>query len=278
MNRYFIILIIAVAVRLTASPASAGTAFRYDYKENKTLHYKVMINSKIKFEELGSLAQLLNLDNVANNVEMLVDLNVITAGSTGTALINVEFKKISMVTVAGDSVFTDNGSNWGAIKPGSLYSIEVNRYGEIMNDEQIDSLGGKQAVQLVQRFFPQFPDSEIEPGYEWSDSLDFDLQMPGDKPTEIQSQMTYLYVNKELDNGYRFDYEASGVSHDIRKIDLSGDGHINFDNKEGRLKENSGNFKIDAQLELSSLGFPQGLGTIPVHIESTIEIKLNNAE
>lgn len=261
-----------------SSVASAGTKFRYNYQEGTTLRYQVMINSKIKFEQLGSLAQLLNLDNVSNNVEMYVDLNVITVGSEGTALVNVEFSKISMVTVAGDSVFTDNGSNWGAIKPGSMYSIEINKNGEIMNDDQIDSLGGRQAVQLVQRFFPQFPDSEIEPGYEWSDSLDFDLQMPGEKTTEIQSQMSYLYVNKIVGNGYQFDYQASGKSHDARKIDLQGDGNINFDNKEGQLDENSGNFQIDALLELSSLGFPQGLGTIPVHIDSNIEIKLNNAE
>lgn len=280
MNRFsiqvtfFIVLCLAAAL----SAASAQNKFRYEFKENTMLHYIMMVNSNIKFEELGSLAQLLNLDNVTNNVEMYVDINVISVGSSGTALVKVNFRKISMVTVAGDSVFTDDGSNWGAIKPGSVYDVEISKYGQILGGAQIDSAGGRQAIQLVQRFFPQFPEQEIDFGHEWSDSLNFELQMPGESATEIQSQMTYLYVSKEPDGSYRFDYEASGSSQDAHQIALKGCGNVIFDNNGGRLSENNGGFNIDAQLNLASLGFPSGLGFIPVHIESTIEIKLKNEE
>ncbi len=262
------------------SIGAAGELFRYDFSRNDALSYKISINSKIEFSELGGLAQLLNINKINHNVYIDTDLEVESIDSDGNALIKAVFRKISMIAIIGDSVFTDDGSNWGALKTGSEYKFTMAPNGEIIDAYGQDSLMTRQGGQLLQRFFPVFPENAVEPGHTWSDSLNFEVEMSGNQPVEVLSQIAYYYIGNE--NGgdsswHYFEFSINGSSLNQKSIVLSGEGFFYFDINRGKIIENSGDLAIDALLDLAAFGLPAGLGSgVPASIQSEIEIKLND--
>ncbi|MCP4584032.1 MAG: hypothetical protein GY839_20665 [candidate division Zixibacteria bacterium] len=260
------------------SIASAGESFKYKFEPDEVLAYAITIDSDLEIRELGSLAQLLSLDRIKHNVEIEVDLLIESVSSDGEATIRAIFRRISMITVAGDSAYVDDGSSWGAIKPGSEYNYIVSPRGKIIDFFGPDSVAARQATQMIERFFPVFPNEPIDSNYSWSDSIGFELEFPGEQPSEIIAQMTYMYAGKKAGGNHHFDFEATGSTNDSRNVQLSGEGIIIFDNRIGQLLENSGDFVIDAEISLAAFGLPSGLGTVPINIMSKIDIKLSDGK
>jgi len=278
MRKYYFLISIAALCLLMISSVYAGEIFRYKYKVNEILPYTITIDSDLEIHELGSLAQLLNLDKVKHNVNIQIDLMTTSINNEGLATIKAVFRHISIVMIAGDSVFTDNGEKWGALKPGSSYEYIVSRRGEIITFSGSDSVAARQGKEMIQRFFPVFPEKSIDADYQWTDSLNYEIEMPGEMPAEILARMNYTYIGKEMEKSHKFIFSADGASSGESNIRLSGEGSFNFENSPGRLLENSGNFVIDAEVNLAAFGLPSALGSVPVNIKSKIDIKLNDTK
>jgi hypothetical protein len=264
---------------MSASQVNASEVFRYDFAGNDTLHYAVSIDSDLQFHELGSLAELLKIDKIKHNIEMDVDLSRVSSGPDGNAIVRLVFKRISMIMIAGDSVFVDNGENWGVVKPGSRYDIEITPRGYLVRLVSKDTTGSRQVLQMVQRFFPVMPEAAIDSGYTWADSVNFDIELPNQPLQTIFTGISYSYNGNDLNTEsglYKFDYKASGKSEGEDQIDLAGEGSIDFNNGEERLQENSGQFALSADVSLAIFGLPAGMGTTPVDIDSKIKIHLND--
>jgi hypothetical protein len=211
---------------------------------------------------------------------MNVDLIGTAVKSNGNFQIKVLFKRISMIMIAGDSVYIDNGENWGAVKPGSAYEIELTPRGQYVGVNSGDTVGARQVVQMVQRFFPVMPDKSIDPNYSWSDSVSFEIELPNQPPVMIFTNMTYGYTGLDSDDNQghaNFIYDATGNSNSEDQITLTGNGDLTFDNRRGRVVDNNGQFVLDAEVSLSMFGLPAGMGATPVNIDSQIKIKLNHA-
>jgi len=274
---YFQISIVFLCLILISS-VYAGETFRYKYKADEILPYTITIDSDLEIRELGSLAQLLNLDKMKHNANIKIDLMIKSINKEGLTTIRAVFRHISIVMIAGDSVFTDNGDSWGALKPGSSYEYTVSPRGEIIAFAGSDSAAARQGKDMIQRFFPVFPEQAIDPDYQWTDSLNYEIEMPGETPSEILARMIYTYIGKENKNIHIFIFSANGASSGEESIRLSGEGRFNFENSSGRLLENSGDFVIDADVNLAAFGLPSGLGSVPVNIKSKIDIKLNDTK
>jgi len=276
--RKFIIIIVLFYLFIV-STSTAEELFRYSFSENDTLNYSIDITSKIKFGEFESLARLLNIDNFTHSVNMDVALMTESLHSDNSAIVKAVFRKISLVIIAGDSVFTDDGSNWGAVKPGSEYKFEITPKGEITDFNGPDSITARQGIQMIQRFFPVFPEDAVSEGYRWNDSVSFEIGMPENEPVEMLSQMTYLYDGKGSYNDmsvHNFKFTANGVSGDS-SVELSGEGLFNFNKAHGRIVNNSADFLINANVDPSVFGLPVKIESgIPISLESKVEIKLNN--
>lgn len=280
----FVFLFSSVFVAIT----DASEKFRYNFEENDTLIYTVNINNEFNFPGLGNLASLLNLEGMSQHIDIIVEISVETINSDASANIKAVFRKISMVTITGDRIFTDDGSSWGAVKPGSEYKLVIAPDGRIIDYSGPDSIKAKQGIQIVQRFFPVFPESPIENGHQWTDSLNFELKLPGGKPAEILSQIAYSYIGIDLETGkgvdnneknHRFDFNINTVSNDTSHLQLSGKGYFYFDNYAGRIVETSGDYTIDALIDLATFGLPEGLGNgVPVNIKSEVRIKLKDEQ
>jgi len=276
--RKFIIIIILFFLFIV-SASLADELFRYSFSENDTLNYSIDITSKIKFGEFESLARLLNIDNFTHSVNMDVALMTESLHSNNNAIVKAVFRKISLVIIAGDSVFTDDGSSWGAVKPGSEYKFEITPKGEITDFNGPDSITARQGIQMIQRFFPVFPEDAVSEGYRWNDSVSFEIGMPENEPVEMLSQMMYLYDGKGSYNDmsvHNFKFTANGVSGDS-SVELSGEGLFNFNKAHGRIVNNSADFLINANVDPSVFGLPVKIESgIPISLESKVEIKLNN--
>lgn len=276
MKRLFVVLLMLVAI----TTAEATEKFRYKFAKGDSIDYSISIDSRFYFPELGGLASLLNLEGTSQNIEIMTELAIDSVDVDGRASVRAVFRNISMVAVAGDSVFTDDGSSWGAINPGSEYNLIIDPDGEIIDAIGPDSVAVRQGVELMQRLFTVFPDVAIEEGYRWSDSLTFDVEVAQGKSVEISCQITYIYVGKDSDLGgirHRFDYTVGGVSDDGGDLRLTGDGFFYFDENGGRITENSGAYNIDALIGLAAFGLPQGFGNgIRVNIKSDVLIKSTN--
>lgn len=277
----FVFLFFSVFVAVT----DASEKFRYNFKENDTLIYAVNINNKFNFPGLGSLASLLNLEGMSQHIDIVVEVLVETVNSDVSADIKVVFGKISMVTITGDRIFTDDGSSWGAVKPGSEYRLVIAPDGRIINYSGPDSITAKQAIQMVQSFFPVFPKSAIENGHQWTDSLNFELELPEKKSAEILSQIAYSYSGTEPKDAdikkknHRFDYNINSVSNDTSYLHLSGKGYFYFDNNKGRITESSGDYITNGLVDLAIFGLPVGLGDgVLVNVKSEVRIKLQDEQ
>ena len=278
MRRIYFHIAVVFLCSLVISSAYAGETFRYKYKPNELLSYAVTIDSDLEIHELGSLAQMLNLDKIKHNVNIQIDLMIKSVNGDGSAALKAVFRQISIVMIAGDSVFTDNGEKWGALKPGSAYEYTVSSRGEIISFSGSDSAAARQGKEMIQRFFPVFPEKAIDTDFQWIDSLIFEIEMPGEMPSKVLAQMNYTYVGELTKTNHQFKFATKGASSGEESIQLSGDGLINFDNSTGRLQENSGDFIIDANVNLAAFGLPSGLGSVPVNIKSKIDIKLNDTK
>ncbi len=278
MRKFHFRILIVFLCLLLISAAYAGETFRYKYKVNEILPYTITIDSYLEIHELGSLAELLNLDKMKHNVNIQVDLITKSVGSDGLATIEAVFRKISIVIVAGDSAFTDNGEKWGALKPGSSYDYTVSPRGKIVAFTGGDSVAARQGKEMIQRFFPVLPEKAIGTQYKWTDSLNYEIEMPGEMPSEILARMNYTYVDKENKNSHKFIFSADGASSGEENIRLTGEGFFYLENSAGRLLENTGDFVIDADVNLAAFGLPSGLGSVPVNIKSKIDIKLNDTK
>ncbi|MCD6161800.1 MAG: hypothetical protein J7K40_05230 [candidate division Zixibacteria bacterium] len=277
-NNIKYIIIILLAVLFLFQISDADEKFRYNFTENDTSNYTIKIDSRIEFTEHKSLAQLFNIDNITHNIIIKIELITESVMPDKNAKIKAVFRKISAVMIAGDSVFVDDGSNWGAAKPGSEYVFIITPRGEIVDFFGKDTTAAQQGALTTKLFFPTYPDDAINEGYNWDDSLSFKFEMQKNKLTEIQSQFEYLYNSKgigEYDNYYHFSFTIDGLSTD-KLISLNGGGEFYTDNANKRIIKNSGDFDIDAFLSLSAFGFPEGIGNdIPVNIQSKIEIELD---
>lgn len=274
-----LISIIFIFISFSASQIRAGEVFRYRFEKGDSLDYRIIIKSDLTFPELGNLVQLVNLDRLTHEVELDVSLVAVSFIPGDKAVIKVVFSRISSVTVAGDSAYVDQRSDWGKIKTGSEYIVGVSDRGEIKYLGRSDSVRAGQVIQTMQRFFPVFPRESIELYHSWRDSVNFELEMPDQVPEEILSSMLYTYYGLSDGSGSaEFGFRAEGRSLEPGTIRLNGDGVIGFDNRQGKLLANDGDFVIDADVNLSVFGLPAALGTTRVHIESEIELELNGDE
>jgi len=199
------------------SASMADELFRYNFSENDTLNYSINIVSKIKFGEFENLARLLNIDNMTHSLNMDAVLTTESIYSDNSAVVKAIFRKISSVLITGDKVSTDDGSNWGSIKPGSEYSFVITPEGEITDFYGPDTIMTQQGIQMIQRFFPVFPESAVSEGFSWNDSVIIEIEMPGKEPVEILSQMTYLYDGKgsyENIDVHNFEFTSNGIAGD----------------------------------------------------------------
>jgi hypothetical protein len=263
---------------LLAGGAYAGGKFRYKFDENDTLRYNFVMTSKIKIKqaEYENLARLFNLNNIAHNVEADMTLAPVESGSKKTT-VKGKIDRLSSVTLAGDSIYINEGSNWGSLKPGSEYLFDITSRGEIIDFYEADSSIRKQGMLLIQRFFPVFPEENIETGFEWNDSLAFSLVLPEGEEEELQSQIVYRYSGR-AGKYDKFLFDISGQSDDTL-IQLSGRGYFFFDNVSGKSVITSGFFDINTEVDLAALGLPSGLGKgIPVNLKSELAIKLKNGK
>ena len=263
----------------TFSVCTAGESFKYNFEKNDTILYIFKMNSRLKLLEYESLARLFNLENINHNVNINIDLITESIDSDNNTTIKAIMRKVSAVLIAGDSVYLDDGTNWGAVKPGSEYSFVITPKGEIIDFTGPDSTITKQGVQTIQRFFPIFPSKSIDTGYSWVDSLSFELVFPDGKPAEIRSQLMYRYdgIKVETDNNiHQFGFQVDGLSDDSTG-QFSGEGSFYFNKKQGRIVKNSGNYNINANIDLAAFGLPKGLGSdVPVNIKSEIITEINN--
>jgi hypothetical protein len=206
-----VFLIISLLL-LIVRPAASET-FRYQFNQGDSLPFSLTLDSKMNFKNLGNLAQLLNLEDITHNAYIGGEMYVTEADPDDGASLDVEFQQVSIVMVAGDSVYTDNGSSWGAIGPGSRYGFDISELGEMTDFYGPDTLIARQGSEIFQRFFPVFPQEDIGIGYQWQDSLQFDLQLQGIEPISIFAEIDYSYMGPESVNGkqyQRFEYEISG--------------------------------------------------------------------
>ena len=272
---------VALFLSLTADSIRAET-FRYRFSQGDSLPFGVSINSKLSFRNLGSLAQLLNLEEITHSAYLGGEMYVTEADPDGGASLDVEFQKVSIIMVAGDSVYTDNGSSWGAIAPGSRYGFDISDLGEMTDFFGPDTMIARQGSEIFQRFFPVFPADDIETGYQWQDSLQFALQLQGMEPISIFAQISYSYAGPESANGsqyQRIEYIISGSSFDKSDLQLDGDGYLYFDQAAAYVRYNSADIDMSALIDLAVFGLPAGMGRgTPVEIKSAIELKLGDEQ
>ena len=268
------------AILLLSGPSlEAGETFRYRYGAGDTISYSITIDSIVKLRKPNELAAMLGLENARNLVNVDIDLVVESVSKDGRASMQGIVKRANMQTIVGMNVYTEDGSSMGGMKPGTRYKFEVTPQGEISRFVGGDSITASQGQQLIQRFFPVFPAAAIDIGYVWSDSQAFSLELPGRGPTQINSVVTYKYsglqdLSEEASGGNlpKFTFDAEGNS-ETEPISLSGSGDVLFDRRAGRVVKNSGEFGINADMDLAAFGVPQDMSQrIPVHIQSKIEI------
>lgn len=280
------IIVVFLSFSIFMTGARASQEFKYNFIENDTFVYTVKINNKFDFPSLGNLAKLLNLEGMSQHINIVVEILVENINPDASANIKAVFSKIVMTTVMGNRVFTDDGSSWGTVKPGSEYRIVIAPDGRIIDLSVTDSIVTEQEAQMVQGFFPVFPKRGIEKGYRWSDSLNLKLNFGRGKPAEISSRIAYSYIGIGIDTGnsvdineanHRFDFNTNGVSDDTSHLQLSGEGYFYFDNKTGRIVETFSDYTINANVDLAAFGIPEGFGNgVPVNIKSEIRIKLKD--
>ena len=280
------IILVTLAFYVFVTGARASQEFKYNFIENDTLAYTVKVNNKFDFHSLGNLAKLLNIEGMSQHINIVVDVSVESINPDASADIKLVFRKIVMTTVMGNRVLTDDGSSWGAVKPGSEYKVVIAPDGRVIGLSRMGPNDTEDKTQIGQVFFPIFPKGEIEKGYRWSDSLNFKFNLSREGSTEISSQITYSYIGVDIkaENGidiseanHRFDFNMNGVSDDTSSLQISGGGYFYFDKDAGRIIELSGDFSIRGIVDLVTFGIPEGLGgSVPVIIESEIRIKLKD--
>ena len=267
----------ALLCLLFFTAGSAAEKFRYKFSLGDTLDYAVGINSDIKFPGQGGFTAMLGLDNLIHSADLDIELAVDSTAGDGDMLVKMLFKKVSIVIIAGDSVFTDNGAGWGGLRQGDFFRFIISPRGKINCLPGPDSTASRRAAEMLQRFFPLYPEAPIDTGYTWNDSVTFGLEMPGGKQTEIQSQIDYHYAGNVVSkDAMHLDFSVAGSSGDST-VDFSGRGDYYFDNINGYVTENAGKYSIRAEIPLSALGFPQGIkGGISADIKSDMRIKLTD--
>ena len=267
-------LILIFMIITSGSRVYAGELFRYDFNQDDTLHYNLVIESDLQFPELGNLAQLLNLETIKNNFDMAVELAVKSFHKDEGALFDAIFTSINSVTILGDSAYVDRSSGWGKVRPGSKYEIFMTPRGEMELMSRSKIVAGKQVVDMMQRFMPIYPQQAIEVNHNWSDTLGFDLELPNQPMQSISTVISYSYAGKDDDSKlHRFGYQIYNVLDDSEMVKLNGNGQMQFDNSEGRLISNVGFITIDAEISLAAFGLPEALGTTSVHIDSQIKLE-----
>lgn len=270
------VIIIFLTCLFLFQTCAAGEKFRYIFSENDTLDYTIKINSRIEFKEHKSLAQLFNLDNMTHDVNIKIELITESVTADKNASIKAIFRQISSVMIAGDSVFIDDGSKWGALKPGSEYVFIITPRGEIIDFYGEDTTVARQGMKTIKLFFPTFPKDAINENYSWDDSLNFEFQTQKNKLTEIHSQIAYVYKGIGADNfnnSYHFGFTADGISSD-KLVSINGDAEFYINKTNSWIIQSSGDFNIDALLSLSDFGFSEGIGSnIPINIQSKLEIE-----
>jgi len=191
------------------------------------------------------------------------------------------FRRASLVLIAGDSVYTDNGEGWGIYKPGSEYSFMITTAGELYDFLGPDSLLSAQNADMMQRFFPLLPANSIEDGHIWDETMKFDLLLTGRPPVEVTALIRYVYrgrADSDRQDTFRFDYNVEGMAADS-SAHLAGSGSILFDNRRGLQLENTGDFIINAVLDVSMFGIPIKIKSgVPVEINSRIRINFDESE
>jgi len=273
--------LIMTLLLLMMRPVMAET-FRYQFAQGDSLPFELSLNSQLSFKNLGSLAQLLNMEGLSHNAYLGGEMYITEAEPEVGASIDVEFQNVSIVMIAGDSVYIDNGSSWGAIRPGSRYGFDISELGEITDFYGPDTLIANQGSRIFQRFFPVFPVEDIGIGYQWQDSLQFDLQLRGMEPITIFARIDYTFAGSDS-IGYnicqRFDFTISGSSFDKSDLQLSGNGFFYFDRAAGYVRQNNARLEISALVDLAAFGMPAGLGRgAPVEIDSELKLRLGSGQ
>jgi hypothetical protein len=169
------IIIVFLSFSIFMTGARASQEFKYNFIENDTFVYTVKISNRFDFPGLGNLTALLNLEGMSQHINIIIEVSVENINPDTSANIKAVFRKIVMTTVMGNRVFTDDGSSWGALKPGSEYRIVIAPDGRVMDLSGTDSVATEQETQMVQGFFPVFPKRGIEKGYRWTDSLNIKI-------------------------------------------------------------------------------------------------------
>jgi hypothetical protein len=141
------VFLIAALLLLAVQPAASET-FRYQFNQGDSLPFVLSMDSKLSFKNLGSLAQLLNLEEITHSAYLGGEMYVTEADPDDGASLDVEFQQVSIVMVAGDSVYTDNGSSWGAIGPGSRYGFDISEIGEMTDFYGPDTLIARQGAEI----------------------------------------------------------------------------------------------------------------------------------
>jgi hypothetical protein len=263
---------------ISTSQSIAGDVFQYKFTRDST-RYNLAIDSDLRFPQLEGLAQLLNIDSLKNKFDMEIDLLVKSRKGDEGSIVNVKFKQIRSVNIVGDSVFADDNVGWGRIKPGSEFLLLIFANGEITLLNKVNLIAGQQVIDMMQRFMPVFPSEPVETGNIWADTIGFDLELPGQDITRIETSAEYHYLASDEKQGiHTFDYVLDNIPDDNQRLTVDGSGRFNFDNKQGLVLENRGRLTIDAEISLSVFGLPEVLGTTPVHVESEIELVFNSNE
>jgi|GEM_PF-3266383 hypothetical protein len=267
---------IVFIVCLLAIPVSAEK-FSYTFSNKDTLSYALSADSRVDLNKLGAIAAILQISNLSQNTYIVADLTREEADKSGGCLIKALFRQVSLVMIKNDSVHASSVSNWGEIKPGAIHRFSMAADGKI---QPVLSKSGQLKADMIalwQFIFPIFPGRSLAEKHNWADTVKFPFQMTGTAPIEVICKINYTYVGKD-GNADNFEYSLQGESPQNKNLYISGAGHIRFDNRKGRLLENSCDFEMRGMIDLTTMGLPAELNSsLPLSIKSKAIAKLQNA-
>jgi hypothetical protein len=270
------ILAIIFFLCVVASPASGGQIFRYRFAAAETLRYRFTLDSQLKLLEYQNLARMFNIDKLRHNVQ--IDLELIPMGNeSGKVSVTATIDRVSSVLIAGDSVYVNDGSTWGELQPGSRYHFKITPRGEISDFQGPDTAMSEQEIQLIQQFFPVFPDKGITEEASWSDSSSLIFVKPDGQPVQLGAYRYDRYIGAEAKSKadiHDFKFRINGIADDST-ITLGGEGDFVFDNGRGRLIETSAFLNTETAIDPAAFGLPSGLGSgVPVEIKSNLTVMI----
>lgn len=285
-NSFGWILLVATAALANVGRAEAQD-LRYKFEEGQELLFNMKQNIDISLTAEGAEDQKSSFKQAIEQVTEIL-WTVDEVRDDGTAKISQKVQRIKMnlkatpnVEFQYDSASDEEptGSIAANLTPilgalvGATFDVTMNSRGEIVeiqvpddvvqalqkvpNAAQMGGMFSKEGLEkMVQQGSLTFPEGQIEPGREWTNS--FEVESPGRGTQTVTTK--YRYLGQEEVDGQTLDAfavslqldlgeDAAPAGTEVTVQKQESDGKIYFDREEGRMKSSRIDMNMDTEIE-----------------------------